>query len=186
MMRYLCDYGPAEISEISGFLRFGTLLLSRIFTRYLGKEENLKIAAALKGCGVMALYELAKRGKVRLENSLILGLNCGGSISPETARKMIVEKLSVDPDSVKKERISKGKFIVETHAGEFSVPMDEQEGENLGRRSNCRRCKLKIPRPADLACGECGIMSTEATLVRSAARGAQSCLSRQKLQEWLK
>ena len=156
------------------------------FSRYLGKEENLKIAAALKGCDVMGLYELAKRGEVRLENILMLGLNCGDSISPETARKMIVEKFSVDLDSVKKERISKGKFIIETPEGEFSASMDELEGENLGRRSNCRRCKLKIPRPADLACGEWGIMSMEATFVRSAARGAQSCLSRQKLQEWLK
>ncbi|OEU43745.1 hypothetical protein BGV40_02530 [Methanosarcina sp. Ant1] len=113
----------------------------------------------------MGLYELAKRGEVRLENILLLGLNCGGSISPETARKMIVEKFSVDLDSVKKERISKGKFIVETPAGEFSAPMDELEGGNLGRRSNCRRCKLKIPRQADLACGEWGIMSMEATFV---------------------
>lgn len=95
------DYGPAEISEISGSLHFGTLLLPKLFSRYLGKEENLKIAAALKGCDVMELYELAKRGEVRLENILILGLNCGGSISPETARKMIVEKFSVDLDSVK-------------------------------------------------------------------------------------
>lgn len=95
------DYGPAEISEISGSLHFGTLLLPKLFSRYLGKEENLKIAAALKGCDVMGLYELAKRGEVRLENILILGLNCGGSISPETARKMIVEKFSVDLDSVK-------------------------------------------------------------------------------------
>jgi len=49
----------------------------------------------------MGLYELAKRGEIRLENILILGLNCGGSISPETARKMTVEKFSVDLDSVK-------------------------------------------------------------------------------------
>jgi len=67
---------PAEILEISGSLHFGTLLLSRLFSRYLGKAENLKIAAALKGCDVMGLYELAKRGDVRLENIIMLGLNC--------------------------------------------------------------------------------------------------------------
>jgi formate dehydrogenase subunit beta len=49
----------------------------------------------------MGLYELAKRGEIRLENILILGLNCGSSINPETARKIIVDKFSVDLDSVK-------------------------------------------------------------------------------------
>ena len=154
MMRYLCGLRTHRNFGNFRFPAFRNPSLSKLFSRYLGKEENLKIAAALKGCDVMGLYELAKRGEVRLENILMLGLNCGGSISPETARKMIVEKLSVDPDSVKKERISKGKFIIETPEGEFSESMDELEGENLGRRSNCRRCKLKIPRQADIACGE--------------------------------
>ncbi|MHB8101949.1 MAG: Coenzyme F420 hydrogenase/dehydrogenase, beta subunit C-terminal domain [Methanosarcina sp.] len=45
------------------------------------------MAAALKGCEVMGLYELAKRGEVRLENSLILGLNCGGSMNETVAQK---------------------------------------------------------------------------------------------------
>lgn len=165
---------PAEISEISGSLHFGTLLLSRLFSRYLEGVENLKIAVALKGCDVMGLYELAKRGEVKLENILMIGLNCGGTISSEMARKMIVEKFEVNPDLVKKERIAKGKFIVETSEGEFSIPIDKLEEENLGRRSNCRRCKLKIPRQADLACGEWGVMGTEATFVEvCSAKGAE-------------
>ena len=165
---------PAEISEISGSLHFGTLLLSRLFSKYLEKAENLKIAVALKGCDVMGLYELAKRGEVRLENILMIGLNCGGSISPEMARKMIVETFAVNPDSVKKERIAKGKFIVETPEEEFSIPIDKLEEANFGRRSNCRRCKLKIPRQADLACGEWGVMGMEATFVEvCSAKGAE-------------
>ena len=165
---------PEKVSEISGSLHFGTLLLSKLFSKYLEKAENLKIAAAMKGCDVMGLYELAKRGEVRLENILILGLNCGGSISPETARTMVAKKFVVNPDSVEKERISKGKFIIETPAGEFSISMDELEEENSGRRSNCRRCKMKIPRQADLACGEWGVIGTEATFVEvRSAKGAE-------------
>ncbi|KKG13275.1 formate dehydrogenase [Methanosarcina sp. 2.H.T.1A.6] len=165
---------PAEISDISGSLHCGTLLLSRLFSSYLGGAKDLKVAAALKGCDVMGLYELAKRGEVRLENILMLGLNCGGSVSPEMARKMAAEKFALDPDSVEKERISKGKFIFRTPEGEFSVPMDELEEEGYGRRSNCRRCKLKIPRQADLACGEWGVIGTEATFVEvCSAKGAE-------------
>jgi formate dehydrogenase subunit beta len=158
---------PAEIQEISGSLHCGTLLLSRLFSSYLEGAEGLRIAAALKGCDVMGLYELAKRGDVKLDNILMLGLNCGGSVSPEKAREMIAEKFSIDPDSVKKERISKGKFIVETAVGEFSLSMDELEAENYGRRSNCRRCKMKVPRQADLACGEWGVLGTKATFVEA-------------------
>lgn len=156
---------PAEISETSGSLHFGTLLLSKLFTRYLGKAEDIMIAAALKGCDMMGVYELAKRGEIRLENILMVGLNCGGTITAETGRVMISRKFGVDPDSVTKERISKGNFIIETPAGEFSESMDELEEENMGRRSNCRRCKLKIPRQADLACGEWGVIGTDATFV---------------------
>lgn len=165
---------PEEILEISGSLHCGTLLLSRLFSSYLGGAKDMKVAVALKGCDVMGLYELAKRGEVRLENILMLGLNCGGSISPEMARKMAVEKFGVDPNSVEKERISKGKFIFKTPDGEFSVPMDELEEDGYGRRSNCRRCKLKIPRQADLACGEWGVIGTEATFVEvCSAKGAE-------------
>jgi formate dehydrogenase subunit beta len=113
----------------------------------------------------MGIYEFAKRGEVRLENILMLDLNCGSSITAETGRTMVARKFGVNPDSVMKERISKGKFIIETPAGEFSASMDELEEENQGRRSNCRRCKLKIPRQADLACGEWGFMGTDATFV---------------------
>jgi len=78
------------------------------------------------------------------------------------------------PDSVKKERIAKGKFIVETPEEEFSIPIDKLEEANFGRRSNCRRCKLKIPRQADLACGEWGVMGMEATFVEvCSAKGAE-------------
>ena len=165
---------PAEISEISGSLHCGTLLLSRLFSSYLGGAKDLRVAVALKGCDVMGLYELAKRGAVRLENILMLGLNCGGSVSPETARKMLAEKFALDPDSVEKERISEGKFIVRTPEGEFSMHMDELEEEGYGRRSNCRRCKLKIPRQADIACGEWGVIGTEATFVEvCSAKGAE-------------
>lgn len=69
----------------------------------------------------------------------MLGLNCGGSINTETARKMVAKKFAVDPDSVKKDGISKRKFRVQTSNGEFSVYMDELEEENMDRRSNCRR-----------------------------------------------
>ncbi len=88
----------------------------------------MRIATVLKGCDVKAIYEMAKRNQVNLDNIIIIGLNCGGTIRPETARIIVREKLGLDPDDVVKEEIDKGKFIVVTKDGEHaSVSIDELE-----------------------------------------------------------
>ena len=154
---------PAEIAETAGSLHCGTLLLSKLFKKYLNGAEDQRIAVTVKGCDAMGLYELAKRNQVNLDNILMIGLNCGGSVSPVTARKMIAEKFEVDPDDVVKEEIDKGQFIIETKDGQHKgISMDELEDEGFGRRSNCRRCKMKIPRQADLACGNWGVIGDKA------------------------
>ncbi|MEG3057255.1 MAG: Coenzyme F420 hydrogenase/dehydrogenase, beta subunit C-terminal domain [Methanoculleus sp.] len=154
---------PAEIAETAGSLHCGTLLLSKLFKNYLDGAQNMKIAVTVKGCDAMGLYELAKRKQVNLDNVLMIGLNCGGTVSPVTARKMIREKFEVDPDDVVKEEIDKGQFIIVTKDGEHKgISMDDLEDEGYGRRSNCRRCKMKIPRQADLACGNWGVIGDKA------------------------
>ncbi|MDD4566689.1 coenzyme F420-reducing hydrogenase subunit beta [Methanoculleus chikugoensis] len=154
---------PAEIAETSGSLHCGTLLLSKLLKKYLEGAENMRIAMPVKGCDAMGLYELAKRNQINLDNVLLIGLNCGGSVSPVLARKMIAEKFEVDPDDVVKEEIDKGQFIIVTKDGQHKgISMDELEEAGYGRRSNCRRCKMKIPRQADLACGNWGVIGDKA------------------------
>ena len=96
---------PAEIAETAGSLHCGTLLLSKLVKKYLEGAEDMRIAMPVKGCDAMGLYELAKRNQVNLDNILMIGLYCGGSVSPVLARKMIAEKFEVDPDDVVKEEI---------------------------------------------------------------------------------
>ena len=154
---------PAEVAQTAGSLHCGTLLLSKLLKQYLDGAENMRIAVPVKGCDAMGLYELAKRNQVNLDNVLMIGLNCGGSVIPVTARKMIAEKFGVDPDDVVKEEIDKGQFIIQTKDGEHKgISMDELEEEGFGRRGNCRRCKMKIPRQADLACGNWGVIGDKA------------------------
>ena len=153
---------PAEVGQTSSSLHCGTLLLSKLFRNYLDGAKDIRIAASLKGCDVMGMYELAKRGYVDLDNVLMIGLNCGGSITPAMARRIVEEKMDLDPDAVEKEEISKGKFIVRSKTFEGSVSIDELEDEGYGRRGNCRRCKMKVPRNADLACGQWGVMGEKA------------------------
>ncbi|WP_214021377.1 Coenzyme F420 hydrogenase/dehydrogenase, beta subunit C-terminal domain [Methanoculleus sp.] len=154
---------PAEIGQTAGSLHCGTLLISKLVKKYLDGAGDMRIGVTVKGCDAMGLYELAKRNQVNLDNLLLIGVNCGGSVSPVSARKMIREKFGVDPDSVVKEEIDKGQFIIVTKDGQHKgISMDELEDEGFGRRSNCRRCKMKVPRQADLACGNWGVIGDKA------------------------
>jgi formate dehydrogenase subunit beta len=153
---------PKEIAQTSGSLHCGTLLLSKLVKKYLDGADKMKIAVTVKGCDAMGLYELAKRKQVNLDNVVMIGVNCGGSVSPITARKMILDKFGVDPDKVTKEEIDKGQFIIEYEGGHKGISIDELEEHGAGRRSNCRRCKVKVPRQADLACGNWGVIGDKA------------------------
>jgi formate dehydrogenase subunit beta len=153
---------PKELDETAGSLHCGTLLLSKLVKKYLGGANTMKIGITVKGCDAMGLYELAKRQQVNLDNLIMIGVNCGGSVSPVTARKMIADKFGVDPNAVHKEEIDKGQFIIEYEGGHKGISIDELEEEGYGRRSNCRRCKMKVPRQADLACGNWGVIGDKA------------------------
>ncbi|QYZ78560.1 formate dehydrogenase [Methanofollis formosanus] len=153
---------PEEIAQAAGSLHCGTLLLSKLFKKYLNGANDMKIAVTVKGCDAMGIYELAKRQQINLDNVVMIGLNCGGTVSPVTARKMIADKFETDPDTVLKEEIDKGQFIIETAEGHKGIKIDELEEEGYGRRSNCRRCKMKVPRQADLACGNWGVIGDKA------------------------
>ncbi len=153
---------PAEVLTTAGSLHCGTLLLPKIIKKYLKGAKDSKIAVTVKGCDAMAFYELAKRNQINLDNIVMIGVNCGGSVSPVAARKMITEKYGVDPDIVHKEEIDKGQFIIEYEGGHKGLKIEELEEEGYGRRSNCRRCKMKIPRQADLACGNWGVFGDKA------------------------
>ncbi|MDO5843870.1 MAG: Coenzyme F420 hydrogenase/dehydrogenase, beta subunit C-terminal domain [Methanocorpusculum sp.] len=154
---------PADLQKSAGSLHCGTLLLPKLIQKYMDGAKDMKLAVTVKGCDAKAMYELAKRGKVNLDNILMIGLNCGGSVSPQMARRMITDKYGINPDDVVKEEIDKGQFIVMlkdgTHKG---IKIDELEEVGLGRRPNCQRCETKIPRQADIACGNWGVIGDKA------------------------
>jgi len=148
--------------KTAGSLHCGTLLMPKLIKKYLGGSKHTKIGVTVKGCDAMAFYELAKRKQLDLDRIIMIGVNCGGSVSPVIARKMIAEKYGVDPNVVHKEEIDKGQFIIEYEGGHKGISVDELEEAGFGRRSNCRRCKMKIPRQADLACGNWGVIGPKA------------------------
>jgi len=153
---------PKDLDQTAGSLHCGTLLMSKLVKKYFNGANDMKLGITIKGCDMMGLYELAKRKQVNLDNLIMIGVNCGGSVSPVPARKMIAEKFGVDPDKVHKEEIDKGQFIIEYEGGHKGISVDELEEHGYGRRTNCRRCKLKVTRQADLACGNWGVIGPKA------------------------
>ncbi|MCK9593366.1 MAG: Coenzyme F420 hydrogenase/dehydrogenase, beta subunit C-terminal domain [Methanoregula sp.] len=153
---------PKDLAQTAGSLHCGTLLLPKLVKKYLDGAAHMKIGVTVKGCDAMGFIELANRKQINLNNIIMIGVNCGGSVSPILARKMIADKFGVDPDTVHKEEIDKGQFIIEYEGGHKGISIDELEEAGYGRRANCRRCKYKIPRQADLACGNWGVIGDKA------------------------
>lgn len=155
---------PKEVIQTAGSIHCGTLLVTKQLSKcVLNANPKMKIAVVTKGCDAMAMYEMAKRNQINLDNIVMIGVNCGGTVRPADARKMIKEKFGVDPDTVVKEEIDKGQFIIKTADGNHKgISMDELEEQGYGRRSNCRRCKMKVPRQADIACGNWGVIGDKA------------------------
>ena len=118
-----------------------------------------KIAMPGKPCDVRGVIEQAKRNGVELEDTYIVGLNCGGAMHPVVTREMLTKMYEIDPEDVVGEEIEKGKLIFKTKDGEEkAIFIDELEEAGYGRRENCRYCTIKIPTNADLACGNWGVI----------------------------
>lgn len=144
-----------ELVETAGSLHCAPTNFGKLIAKYLADK---KIAVPAKPCDAMAIRELAKLNQINLDNVYMIGLNCGGTISPITAMKMIELFYEVNPLDVVKEEIDKGKFIIELKNGEHkAVKIEELEEKGFGRRKNCQRCEIMIPRMADLACGNWGL-----------------------------
>ncbi|NPA62377.1 MAG: formate dehydrogenase [Methanococci archaeon] len=143
-----------ELLNTAGSLHCSPVNFGKLISKYL---RDMKIAVPTKPCDAMALKELSKLNQVDLNNIYMLGLNCGGTISPITAMKMIELFYNVDPFDVVKEEIDKGKFIIKLKNGEHkAIKIDELEERGFGRRKSCQRCEVMVPRMADIACGNWG------------------------------
>ena len=116
-----------------------------------------KVAFTVKPCDMRAVEELITRHKINRDNIYMIGLNCGGTVAPVSGREMIDLFYEANPDDVVSEEIDKGQFIIELADGsEEAVKIHDLEEKGYGRRNNCQRCDVKIPRKANIACGNWG------------------------------
>ncbi len=157
---------PEEIIETTGSLHCTSPNIARFLTEYLDGASNLKIAVVVKPCDAKAIIELAKRTQINLDNLLLIGLNCTGTLPSAKAKTMMKEEFEVDPTDVVAEDIEDNKLTIRLNDGtEKEKGLAELEGRGYGRRENCRRCETNIPVMADVACGKWGATDKKTTFI---------------------
>ena len=157
---------PEEIIETSGSLHCASPNIARFLTEYMYGASDLKIAVVVKPCDAKAIIELVKRTQINLDNLLLIGLNCTGTLPSAKAKAMMKKEFEVDPYDVVAEDIEDNKLIIRLKDGtEKEKDLAELEEKGLGRRDNCRRCETSIPVMADIACGKWGATDKNTTFI---------------------
>jgi len=149
---------PQEVIGAAGALHCASPNIARCLKEYLDGASAVRIAVICRPCDAKAIIELAKREQINVENLLLVGLNCTGTLPPVAARRMFEEEFGINPADVIGEDIEDGKLTVRLKDGtEREKSLAELEEKGYGRRENCRRCETSIPTMADIACGRWGV-----------------------------
>jgi len=166
---------PKELIETAGSLHCSSPNIARFIKEYLDGASSLKIAVAVKPCDAKAIIELAKRTQINLDNLLLIGLNCTGTLPSAKAKKMMKEEFGVDPADVVAEDIEDNTLTIRLRDGtEKEKDLAELEERGYGRRDNCRRCETNIPVMADIACGKWGTTDRNTTFIEACSeKGAE-------------
>jgi len=166
---------PKELIQTAGSLHCTSPNIARFLKEYLDGASSLKIAVVVKPCDAKAIIELAKRNQINLDNLLLIGLNCTGTLPSAKAKRMIQEEFGVDPAGVVAEDIEDNKLTLRLKDGaEKEKDLAELEEGGYGRRDNCRRCETNIPIMADIACGKWGTTDRNTTFIETCSeKGAE-------------
>ena len=157
---------PKELIETAGSLHCTSPNIARFLKEYLDGASRLKVAVAVKPCDAKAIIELAKRTQINLDNLLLIGMNCTGTLPSVKAKAMMKKEFEVDPYDVVAEDIEDNKLIIKLKDGtEKEKDLAELEERGFGRRDNCRRCETSIPVMADIACGKWGATDKNTTFI---------------------
>jgi formate dehydrogenase subunit beta len=157
---------PQAVIETAGSLHCVSPNIARFLKEYLNGASDMKIAAVCRPCDARAVIELAKRTQINMNNLILIGLNCTGTLPSVAAKQMFHEEFGVNPSDIIREDLEEGKLTITLKDGtEKQKNLDELEQKGYGRRENCRRCDINIPIMADIACGKWGTDGEKATFI---------------------
>jgi formate dehydrogenase subunit beta len=157
---------PSDLLDTLGTLHCTAPNIPRFVKEHLEGAFKMKLAVVGKPCDLRAIRELQKREQISIENLVLIGLNCTGTLNPINAKKMLAEEFAVNPYDVKKIDIDDGELTVFLEDGsQITKELDALEKKGYGRRENCRRCTYNIPSFADIACGRWGTNGQDETFI---------------------
>jgi formate dehydrogenase subunit beta len=126
---------PEEIIGTAGALHCVSVNIPRCIKEYLNGASDMKLAVVGKPCDMRGIIELVKREQINLDNLLLVGVNCSGTLSPVVAKETILKEFGVDPLDVVGEDIEDGKLIIKLKDGtEKTKDLKELEEKDYGRR----------------------------------------------------
>ena len=128
---------PEEVINTAGALHCVSPNIARCLKEYLDGAFDVKIAVTCRPCDARAIIELAKRNQIEMENLILVGLNCTGTLHPVTAKQMLREEFGVDPDDVIREDIEDEKLTIGLQDG-TEIEKDLAELEEKGKLPEMR------------------------------------------------
>ena len=129
-----------DLIKTAGSYHCAPTMFGDIIQKYLSDK---KVAVSVKPCDIRSIDELIKRHKINPDNIFTVGLNCGGTVSPVTGRKMIELFYDINPDDVVSEEIDKGQFIVELDLEKLTLPVETGEQVTAGHSLKSTMKKVK-------------------------------------------
>jgi len=174
---YVTD--PQKLTACAGSLHFASPSLARSLRKHLETHAN-RVAVVCRSCDARAVIELAKINQLNIENVLMIGINCSGTLSPVPHIEML-RGLDLDPYRLEWEDIDGSTLVMRFEDGqERRFDLTELEQQGLGRRANCLRCEHPVPRMADLACGKWGLEEDDRgrTIVEICSQKGKALLER--------
>lgn len=157
---------PEQVIETAGSMHCTSPNIARCLRDYLDGALNLRVAVVGKPCDIRGIIELAKRKQIEMENLILVGINCTGTLPAATAKRMLRQEFDLDPDDIAREDIEDGRLTLTLRDGtEREEDLAQLEAQGYGRRENCQRCEVNIPTMADIACGKWGTYGARQTWV---------------------
>ena len=134
---------PTRLERANPFAPVMPFNSARLVAMLTREPTNQKLGVVLRSCEIRALVELVKFNQAKLDHTIIIGVDCTGTMAmPE-----FTEALRENPDLLA-QNLS-------------SAKTGNHESSPLEFRSACTMCEYPTPNHADIAIGFIGIDTTQ-------------------------
>lgn len=138
---------------------------AKIASRLTRKSMGGKVAAVLRPCEIRAFVELVKLKQGRMENVVIVGIDCLGTYNNKDYFQFVGDNVTE----------STARFYQNVLAGKGGAI------DSVDITSTCKACEHSVPDAADIAVGLFGVDTSDHLLVQAQTPVGEDLLKRLKL-----